>query len=150
MQSELNPKPPCLTSAYFQQQNQIGQVCPRSKITSRNRGNLDRSSPSPGNWTKMAISFRVSASSHKWEAYRRRRFCRFSRRERRAYLGLYVRSEQRRKSAKAPSALRVGLKRFVCVVARSLRIAADTLLTRVLHPSPFKANGMPPTYETMH
>src|ERR1700722_2049092 len=51
------------------------------------------------------------ASSHKWEAYRRRRFCRFSRRERRAYLNPYVRSEQRRKSAKAPSALRVGLKR---------------------------------------
>src|SRR5271165_3090116 len=54
---------------------------------------------------------RVSASSHKWEAYRRRRFGRFSRRERRAYLDPYVRSEQRRKSAKAPSALRVGLKR---------------------------------------
>ena len=53
----------------------------------------------------------ASASSHKWEAYRRRRFCRFSRRERRAYLNPYVRSEQRRKSAKAPSALRVGLKR---------------------------------------
>ena len=52
-----------------------------------------------------------SASSHKWEAYRRRRFGRFSRRERRSYLDLYVRSEQRGKSAKAPSALRVGLKR---------------------------------------
>ena len=54
---------------------------------------------------------RSSASSHKWEAYRRRRFGRFSRRERRAYFDPYVRNEQRGKSAKAPSALRVGLKR---------------------------------------
>src|SRR5260370_4039619 len=46
-----------------------------------------------------------SASSHKWRAYRRRRFCRFSRRERRSYFDPYVRSEQRRKSAKAPPAL---------------------------------------------
>jgi hypothetical protein len=23
-------------------------------------------------------------------------------------------------------------------------------LTRALHPNPFEANGMPPTYETMH
>ena len=44
----------------------------------------------------------------------------------------------------------VGLKGSVCVVARSLRIAADTLLTRASHPDPFEANGMPPTDETMH
>src|SRR5271165_3326949 len=43
----------------------------------------------------------ASASSHKWEAYRRRRFGRFSRRERRAYFDPYVRSEQRRKSAQS-------------------------------------------------
>ena len=42
------------------------------------------------------------------------------------------------------------LERSVCVVARSLRIAADTLLTRAWHPNTFEANGMPPTYETMH
>src|SRR5260370_39591544 len=36
---------------------------------------------------------RASASSHKWEAYRRRRFGRFSRRERRSYLDPYVRSQ---------------------------------------------------------
>ena len=35
----------------------------------------------------------ASASSHKWEAYRRRRFGRFSRRERRAYFDPYVRNE---------------------------------------------------------
>jgi lysophospholipase L1-like esterase len=38
MQSELNPELTCPTSAYFQQQNQIEEVCPGSKITSRNRG----------------------------------------------------------------------------------------------------------------
>jgi hypothetical protein len=43
----------------------------------------------------------ISASSHKWEAYRRRRFCRFSRRERRSYLDPYVRSEQRQKIGKS-------------------------------------------------
>ena len=35
----------------------------------------------------------VSASSHKWEAHRRRRFGRFSRRERRAYFDPCVRNE---------------------------------------------------------
>ena len=37
----------------------------------------------------------ASASSHKWEAYRRRRFCRFSRRERRAYI---IETQSRRTS----------------------------------------------------
>jgi hypothetical protein len=32
----------------------------------------------------------------------------------------------------------------------SRRIASDMRLTRALHPNPFEANGMPPTYETMH
>jgi lysophospholipase L1-like esterase len=45
-------------SAYFQQQNHIGQVCPRSKITSRNLGNLDRF-PLRGNWGKMVTGSRV-------------------------------------------------------------------------------------------
>src|SRR5271165_3393155 len=48
-----------------------------------------------------ALAGIASASSHKSEAYRRRRFGRFSRRERRAYFDPYVRSEQRRKSAQS-------------------------------------------------
>jgi len=32
----------------------------------------------------------------------------------------------------------------------SLRIAADMLLTHASHPDPFEANGMPPTYDSMH
>jgi lysophospholipase L1-like esterase len=47
-------------SAYFQQQNQTGQVCPRSKLTSRNSGNLDRPFPLHGNWAKLVTSFSVS------------------------------------------------------------------------------------------
>src|ERR1700732_1232823 len=39
----------------------------------------------------------TSASSHKWEAYRRRRFGQFSRRERRSYLDPFLRSEQTQK-----------------------------------------------------
>ena len=37
------------------------------------------------------MSALAGKSSHKWEAYRRRRFGRFSRRERRSYLDSYVR-----------------------------------------------------------
>jgi hypothetical protein len=32
----------------------------------------------------------------------------------------------------------------------SLRIAADTLRTRALHPNPFEAHVMSTTYETVH
>jgi hypothetical protein len=54
------------------------------------------------------------------------------------------------KSSSAAADELFGLVGFVCVVARSLRIAADTLLARAWHPNPFEANGMPPTYETTH
>src|SRR5271166_3751069 len=59
MQSELNPRLPCPTNLYFKRQNQIIHVCPRSTITSRNRGNLDRSSPPRGSRTKMVMSFKA-------------------------------------------------------------------------------------------
>jgi lysophospholipase L1-like esterase len=58
MQSELKPRLPCPTNAYVQRQNQIVQVGPRNTITSRNRGNLDRSFPR-GRWTKRVISFKA-------------------------------------------------------------------------------------------
>jgi hypothetical protein len=41
-------------------------------------------------------------------------------------------------------------KGSVCVVARSLRIAPDMLLTHASHPDPFEANSMPPTCDSMH
>jgi len=47
-------------------------------------------------------------------------------------------------------AQKVGLKGSVCVVVRSLRIASDMLLIHASHPDPFEANGMPPTYDSMH
>src|SRR6202049_184486 len=59
MQSELNPRLPCPTNVYFKRQNQIIHVCPRSTITSRNRGNLDRLSPPRGTRTKMVMSFKA-------------------------------------------------------------------------------------------
>jgi hypothetical protein len=59
MQSDLNPRLPCPTNVYFKGQNQIKHVCPRSKITSRNRGNLDRSSPPRGNRTKIVMKFKA-------------------------------------------------------------------------------------------
>src|SRR5208282_4889682 len=59
MQSELNPRLPSPTNLYFKRQDQIIHVCPRSTITSRNRGNLDRSSPPRGNRTKMVMSFKA-------------------------------------------------------------------------------------------
>src|SRR5271157_3562627 len=58
MQSESNPRLPCPTNVYFKRRNQTIHVCPRSTITSRNRGNLDRSSLLRGNRTKMVMSFR--------------------------------------------------------------------------------------------
>jgi len=79
-----------------------------SQATRCNAGGRDSV---PANQRKISRSGEPSASSHKWEAYRRRRFGRLSRRERRSYLDPHVRSEQRRKPAKAPWALRVGLKR---------------------------------------
>src|SRR5271157_2335061 len=59
MHSELNPRLPCPTNLYFKRQNQIIHVCPRRTITSRNRGNLDRSSPPRGSRTKMVMSFKA-------------------------------------------------------------------------------------------
>jgi hypothetical protein len=41
-------------------------------------------------------------------------------------------------------------KGFGCIVARSLRIAADPLLTRALKIGKIADGGMPPTYETTH
>src|SRR5208283_4181760 len=94
--------------------------CLRRAVLGLNAAGTGRITSRPRTWKATTASTKgssmqrhtiYSASSHKWEAYRRRRFGRFSRRERRSYLDLYVRSEQRGKSAKAPSALRVGLKR---------------------------------------
>jgi hypothetical protein len=53
----------------------------------------------------------ISASSYKWEAYRRRRFCRFSRRERRSYFRSVREERATQKIGKSASALWVGLKR---------------------------------------
>src|ERR1700736_5006203 len=98
-----------------------------------------------------AIALAVSsASSHKWEAYRRRRFCRFSRRERRTYLDPYLRSEQRRKSAKSPSALRVGLKRVRLRCCSFVTYRSGYAPHSRLAAKPYEANGVPPAYETMH
>ena len=36
------------------------------------------------------------------------------------------------------------------VAAGQLAIASDMLLTHASHPDPFEANGMSPTYDSMH
>jgi hypothetical protein len=59
MPSELNPGLSRPTNAYFQRLNQFGHLCSGSKITSRKRGNLDRSFCPRDNWTKMVISFKA-------------------------------------------------------------------------------------------
>ena len=83
----------------------------------------------------------TNASSHKWEAYRRRRFCRFSRRERRAYLNPYVRSEQRRKSVKnvigPPGWLEKGLSASLLVryVSQRIRSSLAPSIQTLLKPT---------------
>ena len=59
MQSELNSRLPCPRKTYRQRKSQIVHVCLRSTITSHIRGNLDRSFPTRGSWTKMLICFKA-------------------------------------------------------------------------------------------